>query len=75
MELMDKLGYSDDAIELFCKKNWNVIEVRQFLTDRLANFVFSNNNIYLIEKYESLLIENYSELVLEAYANELGRIN
>ena len=73
MELMDKLGYSDDAIELFCKKNWNVIEVRQFLTDRLANFVFSNNNIYLIEKYESLLIENYSELVLEAYANELNK--
>ena len=181
MELMDKLGYSDEAIELFCQKYRDIIEVRQFLTDRylksgdtdkaiavlkeslelekdnmyisegihlklkdiykqqsdkknyikelwtiltettitdksvylefkslfdgdeweetreqlyssmkyqamlpeyfieenltdrLANYVFSNNNIYLIEKYESLLIENYSELVLEAYANELNK--
>ena len=181
MELMDKLGYSDEAIELFCKKYRNIIEVRQFLTDRylksgdtdkaiaflkeslelekdnmyisegihlklkdiykeqpdkknyikelwtiltetniteksvylelkslfdgdeweetreqlyssmkyqamlpeyfieenltdrLANYVFSNNNTYLIEKYESLLIESYSELVLEAYANELNK--
>lgn len=181
MELMDKLVYSDEAIELFCKKNWNVIEVRQFLTDRylksgdidkaitvlkesleleknnmyisesihlklkdiykqqsdkknyikelwtiltettitdksvylefkslfdgdeweetreqlyfsmkyqamlpeylieekltdrLTNYVFSNNNTYLIEKYESILIESYSEFVLEAYANELSK--
>ncbi|SFY00410.1 SWIM zinc finger family protein [Ruminococcus sp. XPD3002] len=181
MELMDKLGYSDEAIELFCKKYRDIIEVRQFLTDRylksgdtdkaiavlkeslelekdnmyisegihlklkdiykqqsdkknyikelwtiltetniteksvylelkslfdgdeweetreqlyssmkyqamlpeyfieenltdrLANYVFSNNNTYLIEKYESLLIESYSELVLEAYANELNK--
>ncbi|MBR6968588.1 MAG: hypothetical protein IKH78_08650, partial [Ruminococcus sp.] len=181
IELMDKLGYSDEAIDLFCKKNWNVIEVRQFLTDRhlksgdtdkaitflkeslelekdnmyisegihlklkdiykeqsdkknyikelwtiltettitdksvylefkslfdgdeweetkeqlyssmkyqamlpeyfieekltdrLANYVFSNNNTYLIEKYESILIESYSEFVLEAYANELNK--
>ena len=182
IELMDELGYSDEAIELFCKKYWNVIEVRQFLidrylksgdtdkviaflkeslelekenmyisesihlklkdiykeqsdeknyikelwtiltettitdksvylefkslfdgdeweetkeqlyssmkyqamlpeyyieenlTDRLANYVFSNNNTYLIEKYESILIESYSEFVLEAYANELNKV-
>ena len=181
IKLMDKLGYSDEAIELFCKKYRNIIEVREFLTnrypkngdtekaitvlkesleldkdnmyisegihlklkdiykqqsdkknyikelwtiltettitdksvylefkslfdgdeweetreqlyssmkyqamlpeyfieekltDRLANYVFSNNNTYLIEKYESLLIESYSELVLEAYANELNK--
>lgn len=181
IELMDKLGYSDEAIDLFCKKYWNTIEVREFLTDRylkkgdtdkaiavlkkslelekdnmyivedihlklkdvymqksdkrnyikelwailtelnmtnkdiylefkslfdtdewnevreqlyssmkyktmlpeyfieenmtdrLANYVFSNNNTYLIEKYESLLIESYSELVLGAYTNELNK--
>ena len=181
IELMDELGYSDEAIELFCKKYRNIIEVREFLTnrylkngdtekaitvlkeslelekdnmyisegihlklkdiykeqsdkrnyikelwtiltetnitdksvylefnslfdgeewketreqlyssmkyqamlpeyfieekltDRLANYIFTNNNIYLIEKYESILIESYSEFVLEAYANELNK--
>ncbi|SEH71669.1 SWIM zinc finger [Ruminococcus flavefaciens] len=47
--------------------------IEEGLIDRLADYVFENNNIYLIEKYESLLVDDYSELVLGAYANELNK--
>ena len=64
-QLYSSMKYQAMLPEYFIEEN---------LTDRLANYIFTNNNIYLIEKYESLLIENYSELVLEAYANELNKV-
>jgi len=58
---------------LLSNDSYSISDKKKTSQDRLANYVFSNNNTYLIEKYESLLIESYSELVLGAYANELNK--
>ncbi len=59
---------------LLSNDSYSISDKKKTSQDRLANYVFSNNNTYLIEKYESLLIESYSELVLGAYANVLNKV-
>ena len=47
--------------------------VEEKLYDRLASYVFTNNNEYLIEEYEKYLADEYHELILAEYAEYLNK--
>ena len=64
IDLMNKLGYSDEAIELFCKKYWNVIEVREFLTDRYLKNGDTEKSITVLK--ESLELEKENMYISES---------
>ncbi len=47
--------------------------VEEKLYDRLASYVFTNKNEYLIEEYEKYLADEYHELILAEYAEYLNK--
>ncbi len=47
--------------------------VEEKLYDRLASYVFTNKNEYLIEEYETYLADEYHELILAEYAEYLNK--
>ena len=47
--------------------------VEEKLYDRLASYVFTNKNEYLVEEYEKYLADEYHELILAEYAEYLNK--
>ncbi len=47
--------------------------IEENLKQRLLSYIYSNKDIFLIEKYESFLAEDYSEFILNEYKNYLNK--